>query len=263
MGNVKLKYDGERPVFEKEADGLHGIFTRHKARYKFIVEQLTANGSWGKVLDTGCGTGHGSHILAEAGCSVIGVDIAPDAIEYALNHRERDDIEFLVMNCEKLDFPEESFDGVASVEVLEHVPDYESYVKEISRVLKKGGRFVLTTPNVDYPGAFGITTSHYHVKEFTYDDLMETLQPHFSKVEIYGESVSDPAVIKWEKDFNNVRGKLPGRFKLIMRRVMPQFLSSFIRRRLVGPEPKLAVEDVVYSPEDATLKMQFAVVCTK
>jgi SAM-dependent methyltransferase len=75
-------------------------------------------------------------------------------------------------------FPAGSFDGVVAVEVLEHVEDDASFVSNVSRVLRPGGFFLMTTPNGDdNPVPEGDHKRHYRKAE-----LHELLRRFFENV---------------------------------------------------------------------------------
>ena len=100
----------------------------------------------GPILEIGCGNGRDSIYLVKQGCDVIGVDITPEAIKLAQENKERllkdknlaDNLNFQVADVEKLSFPDEHFAGVYSIGVL-HSTNLQKSLKEIVRVLKKGG----------------------------------------------------------------------------------------------------------------------------
>lgn len=100
----------------------------------------------GAVLDVGCGRGAflGSIRSSARRC---GIDPSPRAIEQA--KRDNPSCEFQVASAEKLPFPDGSFDAVYSLEVIEHVAQYQQMLGEIARVLKPGGVLFVQTPN--YP----------------------------------------------------------------------------------------------------------------
>jgi ubiquinone/menaquinone biosynthesis C-methylase UbiE len=98
-----------------------------------------------KVLDVGCGNGYVLNKYALEGAEVFGIDITQIAVDIC---KKRFDIyglkgNFQIGSAEDLPFEDETFDCVCSMGVLHHTPNTEKAVKEIYRVLKKGGRLIL------------------------------------------------------------------------------------------------------------------------
>ena len=104
-----------------------------------------------RVLEIGCGRGDFSIWLAARyrEAEVWGVDFSEAAIATA-GARARESLSrarFKVEDAEELSFADSSFDYVVSCECLEHVPRPERMAREIHRILKPGGQFILTTEN--------------------------------------------------------------------------------------------------------------------
>jgi SAM-dependent methyltransferase len=76
--------------------------------------------------------------------------------------------------------PNASFDCVVAVEVLEHVEEDESFVREVKRVLKPGGLFLMTTPNGDSVK----NTNPDHKRHYRREQLANLLSKHFQDVEV-------------------------------------------------------------------------------
>lgn len=98
-----------------------------------------------KFLEVGCGLGYFSHQASKMGAKVTGIDIGPKLV--AINKKLTPKGKFLVSSASKLPFRKDYFDIVLSTEVIEHVDDQKSALKEMCRVLKKNGILVITTPN--------------------------------------------------------------------------------------------------------------------
>lgn len=100
------------------------------------------------ILDAGCGAGHtAAHIAKTYGCSVVGVDISPEAVEKAHDfyHREPffERLSFVVGDVAHLNFERNSFDVVLCESVLLFVQDKQAAIKEMARVVKGQGFLAL------------------------------------------------------------------------------------------------------------------------
>jgi 2-polyprenyl-3-methyl-5-hydroxy-6-metoxy-1,4-benzoquinol methylase len=114
-------------------------FTR---RRDFLLAALTPGAS---VIDVGCGAGAFAEALAREGFSVVGVDVAAEAVRRA---RERvPGVEFRVCGADELPCASHSFDAAWLGEVLEHVQDGLGLLAEVERVLRPGGLAIVTTPD--------------------------------------------------------------------------------------------------------------------
>ena len=82
----------------------------------------------------------------------------------------------------KTKLPPESFDGVITIEVIEHVPEDEKFVANIAKVLKPGGFLVLSTPNGDHVVN---NTNPDHIRHYKKAELEALLKKYFSKVTVY------------------------------------------------------------------------------
>jgi len=78
-------------------------------------------------------------------------------------------------------YEDQTFDLAASVEVIEHVPDDSAYVRQIYRVLKPGGTFILTTPN----GETKPVTNPDHLRHYTREQLEQKLRESFQEVRVF------------------------------------------------------------------------------
>jgi SAM-dependent methyltransferase len=115
-----------------------------------IAEELIRNATCqgNRILDLGCGEGRNSFLFA-AENEACGLDICPKRM--LLNEENALDKSYgtlIVSNAISLPFPEASFDIVICLEVIEHVTETRQLVAEINRVLKAGGRLIMSTPNL-------------------------------------------------------------------------------------------------------------------
>ncbi|PWT72761.1 MAG: hypothetical protein C5B59_15080 [Bacteroidetes bacterium] len=138
---IKEQYD----AWHKEYDPIFTdplSFQWYQTVYKLVPDLNSAN-----VLEIGCGSGAFASVLSKRfpGMKLTAIDISSQAIEKAKENYSG--IDFQVGDAENLQFDDSSFDFVISCETLEHLPHPKSMLKEIHRVLKNSGRFILTTEN--------------------------------------------------------------------------------------------------------------------
>lgn len=106
----------------------------------------------GDILDAGCGRG----LLLKKIYSnnknrkinLFGIDISPKLCEIAKENNPWANIS--IGDVEEMEFPDDKFDYVFMTETLEHLLDYDKALREVSRVLKNGGSFIVTVPNKDW-----------------------------------------------------------------------------------------------------------------
>lgn len=132
----------------------------------------------GDVLEIGTGMGYGIEVVAPAAARFVTVDKSVPVLQTPLPGNT----EFRRMSVPPIDFPDESFDCVISFQVIEHIRRDEEFVREVSRVLRKGGLFVVSTPNAP----MSLTRNPWHVREYTAAQLTRLLRGSFSEVECRG-----------------------------------------------------------------------------
>ncbi len=126
------------------------------ARLGYVGERVVLAGA--RVLDVGCGGGLLSEAMAAQGARVTALDLAPELIEVARLHLLESglDVDYRLQSVESLaDELPGSFDAITCMEMLEHVPDPGSVLRACAKLLKPGGRLLLSTLNRT-PAAFAL-----------------------------------------------------------------------------------------------------------
>lgn len=183
-------FTAERTNEKSESD--NPIYQRHLFAYEQAIPLIQ-----GDVLEVGCGEGYGSRLLAPNTKKYTAIDKF-----VALNKENLLGVEFIQMNVPHLTpFADNTFDIVVSFQVIEHIDDDHLFLKEIHRVLKPGGKLIMTTPNIK----MSLTRNPYHVREYTHTELTNLTATYFSKVESNGVFLDKIANEYFEKNRESVQ----------------------------------------------------------
>jgi ubiquinone/menaquinone biosynthesis C-methylase UbiE len=138
-----------------------------------------------KVLDVGCGLGYGLTILSIKASSVDGIDVDPKSAEYCRtwlvgrNPRLKQVSHYDGYN---LPYEDNSFDVVTSIDVLEHVEDYDRFIEELLRVAKRIVMFGTPNRRPENTNPDGSPKNYWHLREWTKTELDKILAKHTKKV---------------------------------------------------------------------------------
>lgn len=122
----------------------------HFEKLHHLLRLVPFDGCEGRrVLEVGCGAGVDLARFARGGASVVGVDLAPAAIELAQANFSQQGLrgEFRTASGEALPFPDDSFDLVYAHGVVQYTADPQRLVAECRRVLKPGGTAIFQVYN--------------------------------------------------------------------------------------------------------------------
>src|SRR5689334_13246360 len=193
------EFTGER-VIPGEVD--IDLLNEHIARYTFASR--LARGK--RVLDAGCGAGYGSAELAHTAASVVGVDVAAEAVDFARANYRLPNLSFVQGSCAALPHPDGVFDLVVAFEVIEHLENYSALLLEARRVLRPNGQFIVSTPNKLYytesRGSEG--ANPFHVHEFDFAEFRDALREVFPSVALYMENHTGAVTFQPHETGNNV-----------------------------------------------------------
>jgi 2-polyprenyl-3-methyl-5-hydroxy-6-metoxy-1,4-benzoquinol methylase len=161
-----------------------------------------------RVLDIGCNNGFIGEMLIKNGNEVYGVDIGRAKVHKAIARG----LKARVVDIENNDLPYKAnyFDIILLTDVIEHVFDTDMLINKIYRVLKHGGKLLITTPNVaslarrfmlllgfnpflEYSTSFidFVPSPVGHIRYYTHSDLRRQLERHhFQNVRTKGDRVN-------------------------------------------------------------------------
>ncbi|HTU14412.1 MAG TPA: class I SAM-dependent methyltransferase [Solirubrobacterales bacterium] len=178
----------------------------------------------GRVLDLGCGVGHSFDLLAPR--ETVGLDIDPEALS-------GQDRETVIGDIRAVPFPDSNFESVISMHSIEHVPDPERVVAEISRLVEPGGTAVVVTPNRLTFGRPDEIIDPFHFIEFSPEEFGRLCGAGFEEVELQGLFASDRYMELFDEERRTL-DKLLRLDPLKLRRLVPlrakQWLYDFLLR---------------------------------
>lgn len=166
------------------------VFQRSRLAYVEASRMVS-----GRVLEIGTGTGYGAEI------------VAPSAERFTTIDKTRSEelgmlpanVEFVEAMVPPLPFADNTFDYVVSFQVIEHIPNDRAFVAEVLRVLRHGGKFIVSTPN----RPMSLTRNPWHVREYTADQFASLLSS-FSSVERRGVEGNERVWEYYEKNRESV-----------------------------------------------------------
>ena len=191
----------------------------------------------GDVLEIGTGMGYGVEVVAPAADKYVTIDKS-----CAYNVELPANAEFRQMTVPPLDFADESFDYVISFQVIEHIKNDKEFVAEVSRVLRKGGKFIVSTPNAP----MSLTRNPWHVREYTSEELKELLSKEFSQIDTMGGGGNEKIRAYYEANRRGVERitrfdilDLQHRLPRWMLQIPYDILNRLNRRRLLDQNNEL------------------------
>ncbi len=203
------------------------VFQRSRLAYFEAAKRIG-----GRVLEIGTGSGYGVEIIAPHATHFTTIDkhTPPQGVIRG------ESVEFRECNVPPLPFEDNSFDCVISFQVIEHIKDDRTFVAEVMRVLRPGGLFVVSTPNI----SMSLTRNPWHVREYTAEQFSALLAPYFSSVEALGVEGDEQVMAYYEKNREGVERitrfdifKLQYRLPRCLLQIPYDLLNRLNRRKLL------------------------------
>jgi len=163
------------------------------------------------VLDIACGEGYGTMLLAKHSASAVGVDVAPEAVAHAAQKYVCRNLRFLQGSAISIPLPASSVDVVVSFETIEHLREHDEMIGEIRRVLRPGGKLIISSPDKRYYTDATGHTNPFHLRELYCDEFHSLLGRHFKYTMlflqriVYGSLIipqnAAPGFVEYRGDF--------------------------------------------------------------
>lgn len=209
------------------------VFQRSLLAYHAAAARIA-----GDVLEIGTGSGYGIEVVAPRAARFVTLDKHAPAPELT----QRPGVEFRQAVVPPLPFDDATFDCVISFQVIEHIEKDKEFVREIHRVLRPGGRFVVTTPNAP----MSLTRNPWHVREYTAGELQTLLGEVFAEVEMQGVFGNDKVMAYYERNRRSVERiarldifDLQHRLPRLLLQLPYDLLNRLNRRRLLKADTEL------------------------
>jgi ubiquinone/menaquinone biosynthesis C-methylase UbiE/glycosyltransferase involved in cell wall biosynthesis len=176
-----LPWTGERYV-----PGVTGeIELEHVHRY-LLAREYADNKD---VLDIACGEGFGSAILGETARSVVGVDIAPEAVKHAATRYRSQNIKFRQGSCAQIPLANDTIDLVVSFETIEHHDEHKAMMAEIKRVLRPQGVLIISSPDKKEYSVLPNYHNPFHVRELFKEEFEDLIRAYFKNLALISQRI--------------------------------------------------------------------------
>jgi ubiquinone/menaquinone biosynthesis C-methylase UbiE/glycosyltransferase involved in cell wall biosynthesis len=176
-----LPWTGERYI-----PGIAGeIELEHVHRY-LLAREYAENKD---VLDIACGEGFGSAILGETARSVVGVDIATEAVKHAAIRYRSHHIKFSQGSCAEIPLANDTIDLVVSFETIEHHDEHKAMMAEIKRVLRPKGILIISSPDKKEYSILPNYHNPFHVRELFKEEFEDLLRAYFKNLALISQRI--------------------------------------------------------------------------
>lgn len=222
----------------------------------------------GNLLEIGCGTGRGVAVLAPSISNYTGVDKnEPLMIKLATEYPNFKFIDMFLPPLKGL--KDNTFDYIVTFQVIEHIADDNEFIKEAYRVLKPGGKLILTTVNRKY----SLSRNPWHEREYLANELKSLILKHFGSIITKGIHGNSKVMDYYEKnkrsvekitrfDIFNLQYRLP-RWML----QIPYDIANRMSRNIIQKSDNQLVTNITYKDyflnEDAEECFDFFYIATK
>ncbi|MGW4242174.1 class I SAM-dependent methyltransferase [Nocardia sp. NPDC004722] len=171
-------------------------FRRHEIAYVRLLEQCAGK----VVLEAGSGEGYGANMIAEVAAQVTGLDYDDSAVAHVRAKYPR--VKMVQGNLADLPLEDASVDIVVNFQVIEHLWDQAQFLRECLRVLRPGGKLLISTPNrITFSPGRDTPLNPFHTRELNAAEMTELLVEAGFAVELMAGIFHGPELValdeKW------------------------------------------------------------------
>ena len=210
----------------------------HRLLSAYVFAEKYINGD---VLELGCGEGRGIDIILKKSKSFTAIDKISEVTErLSIKYPEE---KFISSSFPPLiNIEDNSFDTIVTFQVIEHINNDNLFVEEIYRILRPGGKALISTPNIEMT----LTRNPWHIREYTSRQLQDLTSKFFNKITMKGIAGNDKikkyyeenkkSVSKFKRlDILNLEKHLPN----FLYKIPCEFLNRINRNKLEADDKSL------------------------
>ena len=210
----------------------------HRLLSAYVFAEKYINGD---VLELGCGEGRGIDIILKKSKSFTAIDKISEVTErLSIKHPKE---KFISSSFPPLiNIEDNSFDTIVTFQVIEHINNDNLFVEEIYRILRPGGKALISTPNIEMT----LTRNPWHIREYTSRQLQDLTSKFFNKITMKGIAGNDKikkyyeenkkSVSKFKRlDILNLEKHLPN----FLYKIPYEFLNRINRNKLEADDKSL------------------------
>lgn len=201
------------------------------------------------VLSLGCGSGEDSKHLKTMGAKKsVGIDISKELIKIASESYPT--CEFRVMNMERLDFSDRSFDFVYSSLAIHYLKNWSKVFQEAYRILKPGGRMIFSCEHPIWSSMEVVEDSdNKKIKEFAFitdkkSSQVKIIGDYLRTKKLFDALGKTARVTTWHKPMSEITGEISKSGLLIVKIVEPKPLISM---RKISPKDFFKLERIPFA----------------
>ncbi|MGE3609192.1 MAG: class I SAM-dependent methyltransferase [Bacteriovoracaceae bacterium] len=265
--------DGERLIAENiDTKGEYLAFLKHLFAYDYLKEFSRTDG---KALEVGFGSGYGTEYASRFFQKVDAVEVDKEAIDYANRKYQLSNVTFQNYDGSRLPFSDNNFDVVYSFQVIEHVPFDKEFLLEAKRVLRPGGKLIITTPNRLYRLKDGQKPlNRFHLREYSPSQLKQLLTSCFDQFILQGvKGVGEvhqyeidrvkKGLGKW--DPFRIRDHIPENLKKPLRNVINSLRGKYNHNleKDLSFKDKYSLKDYYIEKDDINSTLDLMAICSK
>ncbi len=222
----------------------------------------------GDLLEVGCGVGRGLAILVENSQHYTAIDKNEELLE--MLRKQYPKLHFINQNIPPLrNLADDRFDFIVSFQVIEHIPNDDLFVREIHRVLKPGGKAIITTPNIK----LSLTRNPWHIREYRAQELEDLMKKYFSQIETKGVAGNQKVMEYYEQnrkavqkitrwDVLNLQYRLPRQVLQVPYDILNRLNRKKLQKQNTGLVSEIHYSDY-YLSHDPEASLDFFYIGTK